>query len=885
MDGNLWAGNQVIRNDPRPQNNNGRRFMEFLDRNPHLFVVNNLSICEGVITRKRISNGKLEQSILDFFIVCNLVLPFVTRMVIDEERKYVLTNYEHERKEGKANDTDHATEYMDVKFEVITEKPVRKEIWNLKCPESQKALKKQTSETKEFSNCFQNELPLITQMEKWKNVLNENIKLTFKKIRIKNSQKVLIQPEMSKLISSRNNLLQEGGNKKDIEKLEIAIGDIEAECNRNKIMTHFRSYSEDPENIHLNQVWKTLKKLGPKLKQKIPSAKKNHSGRLISEPKKLKQLLVKEYKNRLRARPARPDFVNLEKRKNRIFQLKMQIASKNKSKLWTMDDLEKALRTLKINRSRDPEGLINEIFKKKVIGSDLKNSLLMMFNKIKEEQIIPLFMNNANITTVPKRGSRLLLENERGINGIIHEVLSKKKNSPVLLQIYDYRQMFDAIGLEEAISDAFDVGMDDDNLSLIYDANKEIQMAINTPSGLTERQILKNVVLQGDTWGSLLASIQVDNICRDIANSGYGYKYKDVLPVSLLALVDDLIGISYAGYRAQQMNVAINIKTAEKRLQFGVNKCKTMIVGKNYEEEMNNPTLVDKWKLEYLEESINQLENNYDICETYDGEVEMEKTQKQKYLGFILSTKGDNMDNISEMKNKSVWIINKILDKLKTLNLRKYYFECALIFLNIILRTSILYASETYYNLKENEMRALERIEEQFLRKIFKTTKACPISQLYLEAGHYPARFEIFRRRLLFFKSILNEKPDNLLYRFVQLQLENPVKGDWASSCLKSLEYLDLTLSIADIKDMSKNQFRNILKKSIKEKALQYLIDKRGSKGKEIEYSRLKMAEYLLPQDENISISDQQYIFSMITDLVNVTVNLTERTLDKISPD
>ena len=28
-----------------------------------------------------------------------------------------------------------------------------------------------------------------------------------------------------------------------------------------------------------------------------------------------------------------------------------------------MPDLEKALRCLKINRSRDPEGLINEIFK------------------------------------------------------------------------------------------------------------------------------------------------------------------------------------------------------------------------------------------------------------------------------------------------------------------------------------------------------------------------------------------------------------------------------------------------------------------------------------------------------------------------------------------
>ena len=40
-------------------------------------------------------------------------------------------------------------------------------------------------------------------------------------------------------------------------------------------------------------------------------------------------------------------------------------------------------------------------------------------------------------------------------------------------------------------------------------------MAVNTPSGLPERQILKNIVLQGDTWGSVLASVQVDSIGKE----------------------------------------------------------------------------------------------------------------------------------------------------------------------------------------------------------------------------------------------------------------------------------------------------------------------------------------------------------------------------------
>ena len=478
--------------------------------------------------------------------------------------------------------------------------------------------------------------------------------------------------------------------------------------------------------------------------------------------------------------------------------MKLKLASKTKSKMWTMSDLEGALSSLKTNKSRDPDGLINEIFKKGVIGNDLKNSLLMMFNSLKKEQQIPQFMNKANVTTVPKKGSRLLLENERGIfrvpvlrsilmrliynekygiidshmsdcqmggrkkkgcrnniliiNGIIHEVLSSNKNKPVLLQIYDYRQRFDAISLEEAINAVFDTGMRDDNLCLIYNANKEIQMAVNTPNGLTERQNLSNVLVQGDTWSSMLASIQVDNICKEIESLNYGYQYKGVLPVSVLAMVDDMIAVTYAGYRAQQMNVVMNVKSAEKRLQFGVSKCKSMLIGKNSEQAINNPIFVDNWKIDY--QKVNQNEDK--LVETFEGDIEMKKTEQQKYLGFILSSKGDNMKNIREMQNKSVWIINKIFEKLSSLNLRKYYFECALLLLNVILRSSILYASEAYYNVKETELRALEQIEENYLRKLFKTTRTCPISQLYLEAGHMPARFEIIKKRLLFLKNILN---------------------------------------------------------------------------------------------------------------------------------
>ena len=71
----------------------------------------------------------------------------------------------------------------------------------------------------------------------------------------------------------------------------------------------------------------------------------------------------------------------------------MKLASRRPTSLWTMSDLEAVLKDLKNNKSRDPEGLSNELFKLNVIGEDLKRSLLRMFNSLKIEQLIPTFMD------------------------------------------------------------------------------------------------------------------------------------------------------------------------------------------------------------------------------------------------------------------------------------------------------------------------------------------------------------------------------------------------------------------------------------------------------------------------------------------------------------
>ena len=204
MDGNLWAGKEIIPGDPRPQNRNGRLFQEFLERHPHLTVVNSLPLCDGLITRRRICKGVVEESVLDFFVVCHRVLPFVNKMVIDERKKYILTNYQLANSGGKSKDSDHFTEFIDLDIKLISEKPERVDIFNFKDEQSLKNFRKSTTETEEFTECFKDDTPLPLQVERWRKVLNSHCNQSFKKIRIQKKKLKPIKPKISSFINERN---------------------------------------------------------------------------------------------------------------------------------------------------------------------------------------------------------------------------------------------------------------------------------------------------------------------------------------------------------------------------------------------------------------------------------------------------------------------------------------------------------------------------------------------------------------------------------------------------------------------------------------------------------------------------------------------------------
>ena len=114
-------------------------------------------------------------------------------------------------------------------------------------------------------------------------------------------------------------------------------------------------------------------------------------------------------------------------------------------------------------------------------------------------------------------------------------------------------------------------GIEVDTLHLIYSTNKNIEVKVKTSFGLTEEMVLDEVVLQGEVWGPRLASNQVNMFGKEMLEKEFSSvcRYKGYIPVPVLGQIDDTIGVTLAGFKAAQLNSYMNVKAADKDLQFG----------------------------------------------------------------------------------------------------------------------------------------------------------------------------------------------------------------------------------------------------------------------------------------------------------------------------
>ena len=88
------------------------------------------------------------------------------------------------------------------------------------------------------------------------------------------------------------------------------------------------------------------------------------------------------------------------------------------------------------------------------------------------------------------------------------------------MMVLDYKQMFDSECLFECMNDLFEAGVNDDKFALLYEANRENLVAVQTPNGLSKRETFTEIVMQGDVLAPLISSLQVDTIGKECLEEG-----------------------------------------------------------------------------------------------------------------------------------------------------------------------------------------------------------------------------------------------------------------------------------------------------------------------------------------------------------------------------
>ena len=130
-------------------------------------------------------------------------------------------------------------------------------------------------------------------------------------------------------------------------------------------------------------------------------------------------------------------------------------------------------------------------------------------------------------------------------------------------------------------------------------------------------------------------------------------------------------------------------------------------------------------------------------------------------------------------------------------------------------------------------------------------------------------------RRLNFLQYILKEKEHTLIHSFLVAQIENPLKGDWWELVRQDMMELNLNLSLSEIRQMSKEMFKNKVKTHVNEATFVWLSKEkqRSKKIQNLEHSKLYIQNYLL--SEKLSVRQRKFLTHLRGKMVKVKTNFS----------
>ena len=884
MDTNAKLGKEWIPRDTHKICENGKLLSHTVTK--HGLVVGNGHVkCKGVITRKRVMAHRTEESTIDHVILSAELATNVTSILIDEEQKHALTRITQTKTGVVVKRSDHnviITE-LAIPWNSTTRKQ-KIEILNFKDKKCQEKFQIETSKNTYLSSAFSGNEGLNSQTELFLQRIDKICRKVFRTIKITNKRE-----KDHESLYNQWNLLRHKSDKKSIEdckELENELASKYSSQYIGKIENETSKIDAETGGFNSGSMWKLKKDMFPQSREP-PTAMLDIKGVLQTEEEEINKAAIEAYRHRLRNRTIKPDLKELQYLKENICNERLRETKENKTPDWTIDELDVVLNHLKKDAARDPLGYPNEIFKPKIAGSDLKAAVLILMNKIKHLQVIPEAMKWCNISSIWKRkGPKNDFESYRGIfrTTVLRNILDRliyndeypkldkylsdcnvggrkgrsvRDNIFVLnaimnsirrgnkeahdAQVYDVKQCFDALWLQECINALYEAGITNDKLNLLYLTNSSAEIAIKTSTGITNRENISKIVMQGTVWANMFCVVLLDRLGKLVySDPKLLFYYKEEIAIPPLEMVDDVLSVQKCGIESSRINQTINTFMESEKLTLSENKCHNVHIGR------------DREKCKDLKVHKNK----------------MHESRKERYLGDIIDQTGNQRATVKDRKLKGSGIVSQVLAITKEAPLGKWRMKSGLLMRNAWLVNSMLYNSEAWHGIVKDDTEIFSRVDESLLRGLVSGHLKVGKEALYLETGTIPIKYTWAARRLIYLQTILKRDKNELIQKVYEAQKLDPKQGDFIQLVQADANLVNFNIQEELIQNMDNTLYKTLIKSTVRKAAFAHLLEvQQGhSKYRDVKHKTFKMQEYMC--DSTMNPDDISLLFAMRTKTV-----------------
>jgi len=471
------------------------------------------------------------------------------------------------------------------------------------------------------------------------------------------------------------------------------------------------------------------------------------------------------------------------------------------------DEILKACKELKNNRSGGPDYFINEFFKYGI--NNLLNYLSKLFNKIFNLNYFPQNWSNGFIIPLHKKGDINNPENYRGITllstlgklftrilnnrlnawaenysvyveaqagfrsnmcttdniFILHAVIQQmlNNNKKLFVCFVDYTKAFDLLVRENIWHKLIKLGIRGKMLDIITSLYSNVKSCIKFNNCLSESFICNLGVRQGDCLSPFLFAMYINDLEETLILKGHKGISIHMLKLFLLLYADDITIMSENEQDLQHGLDILYQYCNQWKLTLNVQKTKVLIFKKGGRNPRGQHFLY--------------------------GNQELEIVTNFQYLGITFSSKGSfnlTFDKLAGQALKAIFKLRSYLYKFTDISI-----EHSLSLFDKLITPILNYASEVW---GFNNSKRLETIHLKFCKQLLGVKLQTQNNFIYSELGRFPLKCSIVTNIIRYWFKILKcpeTKLVKITYKMMLIELEaNPNKPSWVKSLKECLEQL-----------------------------------------------------------------------------------------------